>query len=145
MDGVERMRVPGWYWLVAVLALLWEAGGCYAYLTQVSMKVADMGALPAAQRDLWLAMPAWVWSAYAVAVWVGLCGALGLLMRQRWARAAFLVSLLAAIVQFGWTFLIKHALSVLGAPAALLPAAIIVIGAFLVWFASAAARWGWLR
>jgi hypothetical protein len=145
MDQMEKGTVPGWYWLVAILALLWEAGGCYAYLTQVTMKVVDMGALPAAQRDLWLAMPAWVWSAYAIAVWVGFLGALALLMRWRWARAAFLVSLTGAIVQFGWTFLVKHALSVLGASAAALPAAIILVGAFLVWFAGAAARWGWLR
>jgi hypothetical protein len=145
MASEGRTNVPGWYWAVAILALLWEGGGCYAYLTQVTMKAADMGALPAAQRDLWLAMPAWVWSAYAVAVWVGLTGALALLMRQRWARAAFIVSLAAAIVQFGWTFLVKHALSALGAPAAILPAAIILIGAFLVWFAGAASRRGWLR
>ena len=145
MDGTTRSTLPGWYWAVAVLALLWEGGGCYAYLTQVSMKAADMGALPAAQRDLWLAMPVWVWCAYAIAVWVGLSGALGLLMRQAWARWAFIVSLAAAVVQFGWTFLVKHALSVLGPNAAILPAAIILVGAFLVWFAGAAARWGWLR
>ncbi len=145
MDAETRRTVPGWYWAVAGLAALWEAGGCYAYLTQVSMKAADMGALPAAQRDLWLAMPVWIWCAYAIAVWVGLSGALGLLMRQRWARLAFILSLLAAIVQFGWTFLVRNALSALGAPAAILPAAIILIGAFLVWFAGAAARSGGLR
>jgi hypothetical protein len=145
MATVQRARVPGWYWVVAGLALLWEAGGCFAYLTQVRMKAADVGALPAAQRDLWLAMPAWIWSAYAIAVWIGLLGALALLVRWRWARAAFLVSLAGAIVQFGWTFLVKHALSALGTSAAALPAAIILSGAFLVWFASAATRWGWLR
>src|SRR3954466_4568422 len=102
MEQVGQARVPGWYWLGAGVALLWEAGGCYAYLTQVTMKAADMGALPAAQRDLWLAMPAWLWAAYAIAVWIGLAGALGLLMRQSWARTAFIVSLAAALVQFGW-------------------------------------------
>jgi len=145
MDAEARKTVPGWYWAVAVLALLWEGMGCYAYLSQVSMKATDMGALPAAQRDLWLAMPVWVWSAYAIAVWVGLSGALALLMRQRWARWAFIVSLVAAIVQFGWTFLATDALSALGPHAAILPAAIILVGAFLVWFAGAADRWGWLR
>ena len=145
MEQIGKARVPVWYWVVPILALLWEACGCYAYLTQVRMKAADMGALPAAQRDLWLAMPAWIWSAYAIAVWVGLLGALALLMRSRLARPAFLVSLAGAIVQFGWTFLVRHALSVLGASAAALPAAIILIGAFLIWFASAASRWGWLR
>src|SRR5947209_2937201 len=98
-------RVPGWYWAVAVLAFLWEGGGCFAYLSQVTMKAADMGQLPAAQRDIWLTMPVWVWSAYAIAVWVGLSGAAGLFLRQRWARSLFIVSPVAAIVQVGWVFL----------------------------------------
>ncbi|MEA3001760.1 MAG: hypothetical protein QOH81_548 [Sphingomonadales bacterium] len=145
MNGGTRASVPIWYWLAAILAFLWEAGGCYAYLTQVSMKAADMGALPAAQRDLWLAMPAWIWSVYAVAVWVGLTGALALLLRQRWARSAFLVSLLAALIQFGWVFLANPVLGSLGPSAALFPACIILIGAILVWFAGYAAKRGWLR
>ncbi|HEX4738889.1 MAG TPA: hypothetical protein VH331_15155 [Allosphingosinicella sp.] len=145
MDGGTKPAVPAWYWIVAVLAFLWEAGGCYAYLTQVTMKVADMGAMPAAQRDLWMSMPLWIWSAYAVAVWVGLTGALALLLRQRWARAAFIVSLVAAILQFGWVFLATPALAKLGAGATALPICIIVVGAALVWFAGDATRRGWLR
>jgi hypothetical protein len=145
MNGEAKRSAPAWYWIVAIPALLWEVGGCYAYLTQVTMKARDMGALPAAQRDLWLMMPAWVWAAYAVAVWVGLSGAIGLLMRQAWARSAFILSLAAAIVQFGWVFLATPALAKLGAASTLLPACIIVIGAALVWFAGMAARRGWLR
>jgi hypothetical protein len=145
MDGETRTQVPFWYWIVAVLALLWEAAGCYSYLTQVTMKAADIARLPAAQRDPWLSMPAWMWSIYAVAVWVGLTGALALLMRQRWARGLFIVSLVAVIVQFGWVFLATPALARLGASAAALPACIVVIGAALVWFAGVAVRRGWLR
>src|SRR4051812_15205531 len=145
MEQVEKARVPGWYWAVAVLALLWEAGGCYAYLTQVTMKAADMGALPAAQRDLWLAMPPWLWAAYAIAVWIGLAGALGLLMRQRWARTAFIVSVAAALVQFGWLFLATPWIKTLGASSAIFPICIILIGAALVWFAGTASRKGWVR
>lgn len=145
MDGETKPAVPGWYWIVAVLALLWEAGGCYAYLTQVTMKAADMGSMAAAQREVWLSMPVWVWCAYAVAVWVGLTGALALLLRQRWARSAFIVSLLAVVLQFGWVFLATPALARLGATSTALPVCIIVIGAALVWFADMAARRGWLR
>ncbi|HEX5181601.1 MAG TPA: hypothetical protein VFW19_00475 [Allosphingosinicella sp.] len=145
MDGETKQAVPAWYWIVVLLALLWEAGGCYSYLSQVSMKAADMGAMPAAERDLRLAMPAWIWSAYAVAVWVGLTGAIALLLRRLWARPAFIVSLFAAIVQFGWVFLATPALAKLGASATALPICIVAIGIFLIWFSGAAARRGWLR
>jgi len=145
MEETARKAVPGWYWAVAILPLAWEALGCLAYLMQVTMRSADLAKLPEAQRDIWLAMPAWVTTAYAIAVWVGLGGAAGLLLRQRWARAAFAVSLAAMIVQFGWTFLATPILSTIGTSAAAFPALIALTGAFLLWFADRAARRGWLR
>jgi hypothetical protein len=145
MDATTRIRVPGWYWVVAVLASLWEAFGCYAYLSSVTMKASDLGQYSAAQQAVFNATPLWVWSAYALAVWVGLSGALALLMRQRWARAAFIVSLVAAILQFGWVFLATSTLKTMGASAMAVPICVVVIGAFLIWFSGTAARWGWLR
>lgn len=144
MDDAKR-PVPGWYWAVAILALAWEAIGCFVYLMQVMMDAAELAKLPAAQRDLWLSMPPWLTGIYAIAVWVGLSGALGLLLRQRWARSAFAVSLAAVIVQFGWIFLATPILSTIGTSAAAFPAFIALMGAFLLWFADLAAKRGWLR
>lgn len=145
MANGSRAAVPAWYWAVAVLALLWELGGCYAYLTQVSMKPTAMAALDPAERSLWTSMPAWIWAAYAVAVWVGLTGAIALLMRQRWASQAFIVSLVAIVVQFGWVFLVTPILSVKGPSSAAFPAVIFLVGLFLVWFSTWATKRGWLR
>jgi hypothetical protein len=138
-------RVPGWYWAVAAAALIWEAMGCYAYLTQVGMDAATLAKLPAAQRDLWASMPAWVTGAYAVAVWAGLAGGAGLLLRRDWARLAFAASLVAVIVQFGWTFLATPILSTIGTSAAAFPAFILAVAALLLWFSAVAAKRGWLR
>jgi hypothetical protein len=127
MENAVKPAVPGWYWIVALLALLWEALGCYAYLTQIS-----------AVDDV---TPVWVSAAFAVAVWVGLLGAILLLMRQKFARAAFAVSLVAVLVQLaGILFVMKPAPG--GQPAALY--AVVVIGAVLLWFADWAAKRGWL-
>jgi hypothetical protein len=145
MAQSSKPIVPGWYWAVAGLALLWEAGGCYAYLTQVSAGAKALAALPAAERAVWQAMPPWIWGAYAVAVWVGLSGAIGLLMRQSWARAALIVSLAGVIVQFGWMFLRTDIVAAKGLSATFLPAAIFIVGLFLIWFAGFAGRKGWLR
>ncbi|MDB5719940.1 MAG: hypothetical protein JWP15_558 [Alphaproteobacteria bacterium] len=144
-DGRAKPSVPGWFWAVAVVALLWEAMGCYSYLTRISMSAEAMAGLPAAQVEIWRMMPVWVKTAFAVAVWVGLSGAIGLLMRQRWARETFAVSLLAALVQFGWTFLATPAQKTLGIGSFGLPAAIILVGAASVWFAGYGIKRGWLR
>jgi hypothetical protein len=127
MDDAIR-RVPGWFWGVAGLALLWEAAGCFAYLSSIT------------QADD--TMPTWVSAAFAVAVWVGVSGAILLLLRNRLARTAFAVSLLAAIVQLlGVLFAMRSGSP--GQPAMLYFA--VVAGGVLLWFADHAARRGWLR
>lgn len=145
MASEIKQAVPGWYWAVAVLLLLWSLAGCFAYLTQVSMSEAEMAALPKAQADIWRSMPAWATAAYAIAVWLGFAGAVGLLLRRHWARLAYLVSLVAVIVQFGWTFLATDIMTTVGPSAAVFPAFIIAVAAFSVWFAGFAIRRGWLR
>jgi hypothetical protein len=139
-------KPPSWYWVVAVLAVLWECMGCMAYLTQVTMGPAELAALPAVQRDAWLSMPSWLYGVYAIAVWVGLAGGIALLLRRRIARSLFAVSLVAIVVQFGWTFTQTPILKTMGfAAAAGFPIVIAVIGAALLWFSGLAINRGWLR
>jgi hypothetical protein len=143
MQQAARPAVPAWFWIVAVLALLWEGMGCFSYLAQTGMMGARLATMPADEAEVWRATPVWVWCAFAIAVWVGLAGALLLLLRHRLARAAFALSLLAAIVQFGWAYTAGGA-GRMGAGAALLPVCIVAAGAFLVWFADWSAKRGWL-
>jgi len=145
MATTYENRVPAWFWIVSGLALLWEAMGCYAYMTQVTMGAEQLAALPEGQRQLWESTPAWVTGAYAIAVWGGLLGAIALLMRRTLARPLFVISLIAVLVQFGWSFLIGGAAERLGSSAYPLPIAIIVIAVLLVWFSGVAAKRGWLR
>ena len=139
-------RTPVWFWIVAGLALLWEAMGCYAYVSQVSMTEEAMAKLPAEQVAIWKAMPVWATAAYAIAVWAGLAGAIALLMRRKWAQPLFLVSLLGVIVQFGWTFLGTDILKTMPiGQSAPFPAFIAAVAALLVWFSGWAGKKGLLR
>lgn len=145
MTDDARTGVPGWYWAVAIVALLWEAFGCFTYIQWVTMDAAKMATMPAAEREMWLAMPPWLTGVYAIAVWIGLAGAVALLMRRRWARLAFGLSLAAVIVQFGWIFLTTPILTTIGPTSTYMPAAIIIVGGIWFLFASMAAKRGWLR
>ena len=98
-----------------------------------------------AQRQLYAARPQWLFAVYGVAIFSGLAGAIGLLLRKSWASTLFGVSLAAVIVQFGYTFLVMHAVEVLGAAAAIpFPLVIFVIGVVLLWFARRSRRSGWI-
>ncbi len=105
-EKTQTMAVPAWFYVVAVLALLWEAIGCYMYVTQVS---ADPATLPIDQRAMWEASPPWMIAAYAFGVWIGLFGAALLLLRRKAAETMLLVSFLAVVVQFSALLLVPAA------------------------------------
>jgi hypothetical protein len=141
----ENSALPGWYWAVAVGALLFELLGCFFYLIEVRMSAADIAALPLDQSAMLAARPEWYYAAFGTAVWVGLIGAIGLLLRKQWAVWALLVSLVAAIVQFSSAFIVPEMRAMTPSDALFVPIVIIVI-AYGIWqFSRLAGRRGWLR
>lgn len=146
MEESTAAGPPAWYWIVAVLALLWEATGCYFYVVQVSMDAADLAALPRHQAAAFAAMQTWQWALFAIAVWSGLAGAVGLLIRNRALSVWCLwLSLIAALIQYGYAFTTPEIQAIPAAEALPLPLSIGVIGLALVLFAGSAANRGWLR
>ena len=63
-------------------------------------------------------------------------------MRKAWATTLFAISLVAVIVQYGYTFLVMDAAKLLGASAIAFPAVIFAIGVFLLWFSLRARKQG---
>ena len=143
MNQVTSERpVPRWFMLAALAAVTWEIIGCAMYLMQVRV---DPAALPVDQRALWDAAPGWMVAAYAVAVWIGLVGAILLVMRRRLAEKLLLVSLAAVLVQFSALLLVPELRNLTTSDALFLPFVIIVV-CYIIWhFAFTSRRAGWLR
>jgi hypothetical protein len=137
MSTVIGGRAPAWLRIVAALGLLWNLFGVYNYL----MTVGVVGGADAAAAD---AMPAWVTGAFALAVFGGALGCLGLLLLKRWSKLLLLISLLAVLAMDLWMFV----LSGLGATAAAaelgVTVAVAVVAVLLVWLAYSADKKGWL-
>ena len=139
------IKPPTWYWVVSGLAVVWMLFGVLAWVMDLMTDEAALATLSEAQRQLYEARPQWLFAVYGVAIFSGLAGAIGLLLRKSWASKLFDVSLAAIIVQFGYTFLVMNAVQVLGAAAAIpFPLVIFLIGVALVWFARRARKLGWL-
>ena len=137
--------VPAWYWVAAVAALLFELAGCFFYLVEVRMSAADIAALPLDQAAMLAARPTWYYAAFGIAVWVGLLGAVLLLLRRQWAVWALLVSLVAVIVQFSSAFIVPEMRAMTPSDALFVPVVVIII-AYAFWqFSRLAGRRGWLR
>lgn len=140
----EPVKPTTSFWIISVLLLLWNLSGAMAYISQVTMTVEDLQAMPENQRALFEAIPAWVTSAFAIAVWGGSLGCIVLLLRKKLATPILMVSFAAILVQFFYTFALADTLQVMGAGSLGLPIAIIAIGAYGVWFSRQSAAKGLL-
>ncbi len=135
---------PRWLLWVSIILLLWNLMGVGAFVSQWMMSADQLATLPPEQQAMWAKMPSWAWAAYAVAVFAGTAGAIGLLLRKKWAVPLFLLSLLSVLAQFAYPFIIAGGLATLGTTALIFPAFIILV-AILQWrFAVAGHANKWL-
>jgi hypothetical protein len=135
---------PVWYWVAGIGALLFECLGCFFYLAEVRLTPEQIAMLPLDQAAMLSARPSWYYAAFGVAVWVGLVGALGLLLRRAWAVPILLTSLVAVIVQFSAVFIVPE-MRVVTSDALLGPIIVIVICYGIFMLGRLAKRRGWLR
>jgi hypothetical protein len=135
--------VPIWYWVAAVSALLFEGLGCFFYLAEVRLTPEQIAMLPLDQAAMLSARPAWYYAAFAGAVWVGLTGAVGLLLRKTWAVPALLISLIAVIVQYS-AILIVPAMRTISSDELLGPIVVALISYGIFMLSRLAKRRGWL-
>lgn len=111
---VVRTHTPIHLWIVGVLALLWSAMGAFDYLaTQMELDF-YMSQFTESQLAYFYGFPAWVVSAWAIAVWCGLAGSVGLLLRRRWAVWMFGVSLLGMALTTVYNFVLTDGSAVMG-------------------------------
>lgn len=133
------------FWTIAVILLLWNLMGDAAYLMQVTADLDELAKSDPITADAFRAMPQWAWAAYAIAVWIGTAGAIALLMRRKFAWVLFAVSLIAVLVQFGWTFLGYDLVAKKDATTAIFPLVIVAITLFSTVYARRKAADGTLR
>jgi hypothetical protein len=118
--------------------------GCFLYLVEVKMSSADIAALPIDQRALLEARPGWYYVAFALAVWVGLAGSIGLLLRKAWAPPLLLTSLLFAVLQFSSVLIVPEMRDSTPSDALAVPI-VVIICCYAIWqLARQAKRRGWL-
>ena len=139
------VRPPTWFRVVSVIAVVWMLFGVLAWVMDLLMDESALAQMSEAQRRVYLSRPQWLFVVYAVAVFSGLIGAVGLLLRRGWAVPALGTSLVAVVIQFAGTFLLMDVIAELGAAAALpFPLVIFLIGLGLLMLARHARRQGWL-
>ncbi|AZQ58181.1 hypothetical protein EJ994_04915 [Maribacter sp. MJ134] len=137
-------KPPMWFWIVSALALLWNLAGVMAYLGQAYMSIETLEQMSQAERLLYESQPAWVTGAFAVAVWGGALGCIALLLKKKWAKPVFIISLIGILAQMSHSFFMSNNFEVYGPGAMIMPIMVLIIGIALVLLANTAIKKGWL-
>lgn len=145
MNEQAESRPTRGFWIVAIVALIWNLIGVMTYLMSVTMSPEMLAEMTEAERALYTGIPAWATSAYAIAVFGGVLGCISLLLRRSWAVPLFAVSLVGVIVQMSYGLGMTDVLEVRGGGALVMPIVIFAIAAYLLWFSIISKKQGWLR
>lgn len=138
------MSTPTWFKIVAVVALLWNLLGCLAFFSDLRLTPEDLAKLPEAQQTLYASRPGWAVAATGVAVFGGVIGCIGLLLRKKWALPVFVLSLLGILAQDFGMFVLAKDTSLAGPVAVVMQGIVLVIGIGLVWLSRKGIARGWL-
>ena len=145
MATTAEGRTPTHLWIVGVLALLWSAMGCFDYLMTETANQTYLGKMPADTVAYMNSLPEWLTAMWALGVWGGLAGSILLLMRKRIAVWAYGLSLIGAVVGIGYqTFMTQQPPSMKAGAMAIMPWVVVVVCAFLFWYARNAEKKGLL-
>jgi hypothetical protein len=138
MTESSSNKPPIWFWIVSVIALVWNGMGVNAYLQQAYNTESYQAMYTEEQLEIALNMPSWVTAAFAIAVFAGALAAIGLLLRKSWSVKLWLLSLLAVIIQMGYILINGYASSI-G-----MTIMIIIFALIFVWFSRKSEANGWL-
>lgn len=140
MTNLSINKPPVWFWIVSVLALIWNGMGVMAYLVRAFMTDEVIAALPEEQQaEFLIEYPTWYTAAFALAVFSGALGCLSLLIRKKWAYFLFIISTLGAIAQHTYIFMNIEEVSLI------MPIMIIVVCILLILFSKTSIAKGWLK
>lgn len=133
---MPNSKIPVWFWIVAVLALLWNLMGAFAFITDLMATPAVLAETYSAEEIAFLdTYPSWTKIFYGLATIGGLIACIGLLMRKRWALGMFCLSLVGVVVQQAHSIFMTNAREVFGDETALyFPIGILVIAIILIFF-----------
>ena len=109
MNERQKVSVPLWFWVIAVVALLWNIMGCVILLSEVFAQEAMMESMTEEQKEWSRSTPSWIYFVFAISVSAGVAGSICLLMRKRLSVLLFTISFVAVLIQMVYTMLIAGA------------------------------------
>lgn len=141
MNEETVKRIHWSFWLIGVVALVWNVGGVINFYVQMNPDMLD--AYRESERAIIEGRSVWATAAFAIAVFGGALGCLLLLFRKSAAIYLFIASLLGAIVTMIHTLGVDIEFS-LGEFLGIILMPLLLV-AFLIWYSKRAEGIGWIK
>ena len=143
-------KPPVWFWVISVIALLWNAMGIMAYLADAFMTDELISQLDERQQAFQaLEFPAWYTACYALAVFCGFLGCVFLLMKKSWAKPMFIISFIAVLGQTLHNYVLNDIYADMNLSVTtfelIMAISIPVVAILLILFSRDSAEKGWLK
>ncbi len=135
-------KAPRTFYIVGVLALLWNLVGAFDYVMTETKNPAYMGQFSPEQLEYFYGFPAWFIAFWALAVWGGVLAAVLLLMRRKLAVHVFLISFLCMVVTSIYSYGVVGAGEIMGPTGMFFSLVIFVVALGLFLYARKMARKG---
>lgn len=132
------------FWIISVIALLWNLMGVNQYLLMAFKSDSVRSGLTPERLALLDATPAWSTAAFAIAVFAATIGCIALLIRKKIAYNFFVISFVGIIVQNIDAFM-RFEIAEFNSFELVMTIMIPVIGLFLIWYSKNAIKKGWLK
>jgi len=143
MNDETVSRVHWSFWIIGVVALIWNVMGAANYVWQMNPDA--LAAYPETHRAIIEGRPAWATGAFAIAVFGGAVGCLLLLLRKSAAFYLFIASLLGVVVTMVHTLGVANvSVDFSLVETAMMIVMPLVLAAFLIWYSKLAERKGWI-
>jgi hypothetical protein len=138
-------KPPVAYWIIASIAVLWNLMGVGAFASDLMVTPELISKMEPAMQEMYNNNPMWLKVVYGIATITGLLGSIGLLLRKNWAIPLFLISLITVFIQMTYSMLGTNAIEAVGTTGAVVfPIIVIIIAAFLWYYAKKALNNDWI-
>ena len=140
MNDKNTGRVHWSFWLIGVVALIWNVVGVINFFVQTNPDM--LAAYRESERAIVESRPAWATGGFAIAVFGGALGCLLLLLRKSAAYYLFVASLLGVVVTMthtlgvGIDFGLGEILGIILMP--------LMVAVFLIWYSKQMVSKGWI-
>ncbi len=142
----EKTKLPNWYWAVGIFFLLWNIMGLLSFYMHTFISEEALMALPDNERALYTQYPLWTTIAFAIAVFFGFAGSVGLILKKKWAKMAFFVSFGALVPQMIQNVFFTTSIDVYGvAQTITMPILVVSFGLLSIWFSKYCIEKNWLK